>query len=238
MILIECQKLGIAIGNGLLDNTLNANSKMHFFYYHGLIGPTDWDKLISSACHGMNATDLRRCDFVHSDNKRARAQYSFILTLFEYMSPKLQLYNIYDICHQDFTSQHSEAHHSHPFGPAISHYEVMYRLELEALKLTPEEIDKIFQASAAVSSKGPGGGSPPCLSQAYISAYLNTPAVRKALHIAEQAWDWAPCRGVIGYHREYDSMKSQVKHIVDSGIRVLIYNGDADSVCNFLGDEW
>src|SRR5699024_3220962 len=101
----------------------------------------------------------------------------------------------------------------------------MDKLLMDALNLNEEQ----FYA---------GGHSPPCLSQDYLAQYLNKPEVRKAMHINEKAWEWAPCRSNIGYHRELHSMKTQVKHMVDSGLRVLIYNGDVDSVCNFIGDEW
>ena len=33
----------------------------------------------------------------------------------------------------------------------------------------------------------------------------------------------------------YDVMKYIVQH---SDIKILVYNGDVDMVCNFLGDEW
>lgn len=41
-----------------------------------------------------------------------------------------------------------------------------------------------------------------------------------------------------GYKRLYQTMRPQVLQLIKSGKRGLIYNGDVDMACNFLGDEW
>lgn len=43
----------------------------------------------------------------------------------------------------------------------------------------------------------------------------------------------------MNYTTQYRSMKVVVKELADSGaLKTLIYNGDIDMACNFLGDEW
>ncbi|GIY95801.1 lysosomal protective protein [Caerostris extrusa] len=82
---------------------------------------------------------------------------------------------------------------------------------------------------------------PPCVDSSNLRKYLNQPAVRQALHIPSQVQDWEICSSdvEIGYKRIYNTMRPQILQLINSGkLRGLIYNGDVDMACNFLGDEW
>ena len=37
--------------------------------------------------------------------------------------------------------------------------------------------------------------------------------------------------------RTYDDMTPQFTTLINGGIQALVYNGDADAVCNFIGAE-
>lgn len=37
------------------------------------------------------------------------------------------------------------------------------------------------------------------------------------------------------YKTQYTDLTPQVNQIITAGVRVLVYNGDVDSVCNFKG---
>ncbi|KAJ6221850.1 hypothetical protein RDWZM_000395 [Blomia tropicalis] len=67
--------------------------------------------------------------------------------------------------------------------------------------------------------------------------YLNNKLVRNALHINSKSPTWHACSN-INYTSNYDSMTETVRYVLDHGIKALIYNGDIDAVCNFLGDAW
>lgn len=80
---------------------------------------------------------------------------------------------------------------------------------------------------------------PPCTDSSNMQIYLNTPEVRTALHIPEHVGKWEICNDQINfnYNRQYDSMEEQYKFL-QPRLRGLVYNGDIDMACNFLGDEW
>lgn len=48
------------------------------------------------------------------------------------------------------------------------------------------------------------------------------------------------CSGAVEsvYTNIYKTMKPQILTLLKAGKRALIYNGDVDMACNFLGDEW
>ncbi|EDV23855.1 Lysosomal protective protein [Trichoplax sp. H2] len=88
-------------------------------------------------------------------------------------------------------------------------------------------------------SNQPLYGTPPCFTESILSKYLNSDAVLKALHIAKQAPKWTICNFIVNlnYQRTYPSVIHFLKNL-SSKMRVLLYYGDADAVCNFIGGLW
>ncbi|VDQ08935.1 unnamed protein product [Trichobilharzia regenti] len=67
------------------------------------------------------------------------------------------------------------------------------------------------------------------------------PIVRKALHVrTDIPENWEVCSDAVHavYKRNYVDLSEQYKKIIESKVPILIYNGDIDMVCNFIGDEW
>uniref|UniRef100_A0A4W5RRA8 Carboxypeptidase n=1 Tax=Hucho hucho TaxID=62062 RepID=A0A4W5RRA8_9TELE len=82
---------------------------------------------------------------------------------------------------------------------------------------------------------------PPCTNSTPSTLYLNNPYVKAALHISPSALPWVVCSAEVNlnYNRLYmDVRKQYLKLLGALKYRVLVYNGDVDMACNFLGDEW
>ncbi|MGH0171095.1 UNVERIFIED_CONTAM: hypothetical protein FKN15_060121, partial [Acipenser sinensis] len=82
---------------------------------------------------------------------------------------------------------------------------------------------------------------PPCTNSTASTTYLNNQYVKQALHISPKALDWLICSAEVNlqYKRLYmDVRKQYLKLLGALKYRVLVYNGDVDMACNFLGDEW
>nr|KAF6329793.1 cathepsin A [Myotis myotis] len=103
-----------------------------------------------------------------------------------------------------------------------------------------ECVNSLQEVSHIVASSGLNIYNP-CTNTTAASTYLNNPFVRKALHIPEQLPGWDMCNFLVNiqYRRLYQSMDSQyLKLLGAQKYRILLYNGDVDMACNFLGDEW
>ena len=77
-----------------------------------------------------------------------------------------------------------------------------------------------------------------CESSGYIS-YLNSADVRKAIHIPDKVKTWTSCFESINYTMQHPTMKQVVQQLITQNkiSKLIIYNGDLDLSCDFLGDE-
>eukprot|EP00550_Attheya_septentrionalis_P004496 CAMPEP_0198285034 /NCGR_PEP_ID=MMETSP1449-20131203/4348_1 /TAXON_ID=420275 /ORGANISM="Attheya septentrionalis, Strain CCMP2084" /LENGTH=554 /DNA_ID=CAMNT_0043982271 /DNA_START=44 /DNA_END=1708 /DNA_ORIENTATION=+ len=82
---------------------------------------------------------------------------------------------------------------------------------------------------------------PLCYDFSKVGDWLNLPETRAALHVTdESASKWNACNMGINFMFHTDWMKDMSGHIsemLDGGIPILIYAGDVDFICNYMGNR-
>lgn len=213
---------GVAVGNGMSSYEMNDNSLVYFAYYHGLLGSQLWAELQTFCCGGG------KCDFYSPKNPNCSASLAEVQTIV--YSSGLNMYNLYAPC---------------PGG-------VPQRASLEQGQLVVRDLGNLFlkhQGTERWNKKLRGLArhpllvrlDPPCTNSTPSTLYLNNQYVRAALHISPKALDWVICSSEVNlnYGRLYmDVRKQYLKLLSALKYRVLVYNGDVDMACNFMGDEW
>uniref|UniRef100_A0AAR2K7F8 Carboxypeptidase n=1 Tax=Pygocentrus nattereri TaxID=42514 RepID=A0AAR2K7F8_PYGNA len=213
---------GIAVGNGLSSYELNDNSLVYFAYYHGLLGESLWATLQQYCCKDGN------CNFYDNPDTNCSSSLSEVQNIV--YNSGLNIYNLYAPCAGGVgTSVENGQLVIRDLGNNFINHkwttswnQVMY-FDLQDKTLTRLKMD------------------PPCTNSTPSSLYLNNPYVKSALHISPDALDWAICSMEVNlnYNRIYKDMKKQYLKLLGAlKYRVLVYNGDVDMACNFLGDEW
>jgi cathepsin A (carboxypeptidase C) len=84
------------------------------------------------------------------------------------------------------------------------------------------------------------GASPLCYDFSNIEKFLHLPETRKALHVTDESPAWNACNMGINLKFHTDWMKDFSPYVADllnAGIPALIYAGDVDFICNYLGNR-
>ncbi|CAD5116107.1 DgyrCDS5033 [Dimorphilus gyrociliatus] len=78
----------------------------------------------------------------------------------------------------------------------------------------------------------------PCVDPRPARKYFSSYAVRKSLNMPEKSlWD-GPCSQRLNYTGQTSTVRGYVTNLVKAKKRVLIYAGDSDMMCNWLGNLW
>ncbi|XP_021494136.1 lysosomal protective protein [Meriones unguiculatus] len=209
---------GLAVGNGLASYEQNDNSLVYFAYYHGLLGNRLWTLLQTSCC------SQNKCNFY--DNKDPKCVNHLQEVSRIVSSSGLNIYNLYAPCAGGVpgSDRSGDTLVVQDFGNIFTRLPIK-RTRHQGLLRSGDKVRL----------------DPPCTNTTAPSTYLNNPYVRKALHIPEKLPRWDMCNFVVNlqYRRLYQSMNSQYLKLLSSQkYQILLYNGDVDMACNFMGDEW
>lgn len=203
---------GFAVGNGLSSFALNDQSLIYFGYYHGLFGEDLWRDL------NINCCDKGSCDFYNSTSATCQVMVNKAFGIVYNIG--LNEYALYLNCEGG-----SRSHKG--YERTMSHLFKNYRKHTHKF-------------SDAVKSFMSLGEVPPCINSTAQKNWLNRGDVRKALHIPDILPPWDICSDEVGgqYTVLYSTMKDVYLKLLSLGLRALVYNGDTDMACNFLGDQW
>ncbi|XP_077982218.1 lysosomal protective protein-like [Glandiceps talaboti] len=207
---------GFAVGNGMSSYELNDNSIVYFGYYHGIFGDDLWTNLNDFCCkQGV-------CNFYNNTDQNCVLALDQVQHFLYNIG--LNMYSLYMDCAGGIPP------HMQRFRADFKNIFRFYNFEIPNMKMNGSK----YQANAKSL-----GGTPPCIDATAITKYLNQDSVRKALHIESSLPQWQICSDEVGanYHRNYDNMFNQYQTLLTK-YKALVYNGDTDMACNFLGDQW
>lgn len=84
------------------------------------------------------------------------------------------------------------------------------------------------------------GSNSLCYDFSNIETFLNLPATRAALNVSPKVQKWQSCNNAVNAMFAGDWMKNYQQvfaPMLEDGIRVLIYAGDVDLICNWIGNK-
>ncbi|KAI6174188.1 Lysosomal protective protein [Aphelenchoides besseyi] len=235
--------VGMVVGNGELSAIEQLRSNGPLMYHRGLLSLENWDRMID--CCGGGYNDVAFCDitqFVYVDDA-GNVQPVSNDTCADVMAgiaqkewtygETINVYNIYQDCWQ----QKSIVFGSRNFQ---RHKERIYQSLLEDPKphiFAQRSVNTPFNL---YSSDNQGGF--PCFASDVATQYLNSDDVRSALHVPSYVQNWTDCNLDINlmYQQQHNDTSDVFDDIINSGhpLRIMIYNGDVDLACNFIGDQW
>ncbi|XP_038067409.1 lysosomal protective protein-like [Patiria miniata] len=199
---------GFAVGNGLLDRSLNQQTAVYYAYYHGILGEDVWAQLQKYCCTNGN------CSFVTPPNAQCTQALATAQGII--FNSGLNPYDVTGNCAGGVP------------GTSTKRARKMFSYFFESLRMNPPQTKTMSWSFVSENVI-------PCINTTAETNYLNRPDVRMALHIPDVVPKWTVC-SQIPYQPQYNSMHNQFIALLPKH-RGLVYNGDADIMCNYLGDQ-
>ncbi|VBB27528.1 unnamed protein product [Acanthocheilonema viteae] len=198
--------MGIALGNGYVNEALNIDTSVFFAYSHGLIDEKTWNTLQNECCQGC-------------------VEKIFQFIWFGGLNP----YDLYRNCDSN-TKLNKARMRVMKFGLTASSFDI-FKTDNPKIKRKPSG-----SVLTSLRQIAPLTGNVPCLNDSALIQYMNNAKVRRALHIPENLSAWDVCNDEIttNYDKIYKDMAPFIKEIIGAGVRVLLYYGDTDMACNFI----
>merc|ERR1739838_838465 len=202
---------------------------------HGLFGRELLQPLTEHCCHGNFSRGS--CQF--EGKKSDRCTDAVNKALAEVFNTGLNMYALYMDCYHDDAPavRNGKATFSKatptPQGQTRRYaFEVSNIFRNENIgQIMSKLLAKKKRLLAAAASDGSdlmvSEGDPECMDDRASTKYMNNPLVRTALHIEPHLPEWEVCNMYVNNNSSSSSRQ----------LNVLLYNGDTDMACNFLGDE-
>lgn len=217
---------GLAVGNPLLSYSLNINSLVPFLYQHGLISEKTWTFLSNVCCNRAPYV----CDYYGiTRSANTTACFKTLESLFS-ITRNMQHYNPYNMYFSCYLPSNTESN----MGPLHIYHRVIFK------HIQMENSKRPTRLHAHPQMKNGGSTIPLCAQYMNAFYYMNRQNVRQSLSIPSNLPQWTQCNSDLNskyYHTQHMDMSKFILKLVQANKKVLIYNGDVDSVCNVMGNQ-
>ena len=206
---------GILVGNGATDRDYdNNNAKFDFAFSHHL---TSYEFRINYNEHCISSYNRAKCNQLTLD--------------FINITSKINYYNYIEECQMPTTENGEINFESNYFLKNSWAFENFKRFQ-KYLKIDNRKLEEGNADDVALNVS--------CIDDEPLKNYFNQDDVKKALHVnLTKGWNMCSYKVYKTYVRQKKASIWAYQTLFENGIRILIFNGDTDMVCSFIGNiEW
>jgi len=207
---------GFAVGNPATTVHSTIPASMEAYWGHQLVSKPTWDSY-TSLCKENLLKNAEECEKV-------------FMKMYLQVDKDLNPYALdYPTCVDSSSSSSVQR-----FGRAQRTW--LMRNAINNVFTTSEDRRKAAYQAVGLE---PDGSYEPCADD-YMTTYLNTLAVKQAIHVKEDL-AWADCSRTLRY-KQSDGLHTMVpiyKELISGkhGLNILVYSGDDDGVCATVGTQ-
>ncbi|XP_075255368.1 lysosomal protective protein-like [Convolutriloba macropyga] len=219
--ILKTMMKGLAMGNPVMSSLNRSNSNIEFMRGHAILSQPEYDYMRKSC--NCSATE-KMCNFVEMSEKSEsceRAMKWHQIRERAFFSDNINYYNIIGECVFGNITMGDRLKAFFSQTDALG--------KLKKLFNETDGENKMWEWFFNYDS---------CIGDTYgLTNWLNKPEVREALHIHPSVGKFELCQNMT-YEEQHDDVYYEMKALIDSGVRVMVFSGDSDYAVNFIGAEY